>query len=96
MKDKISQLLQTAIVNSYLVELRVEDNPPESASSYIDTDIYTKLANATVDDKHLYIEASGLTLHMDYDSIDMGSESDSHIKFYFRSASASLTIVINF
>ena len=90
--QEIAQAFNKAISNNFVVELRVEDNPKMS----IDSILKTKITKAKIDeeDKRLYIEASGLEIVFRYETYNLGTQSSSHSKFYFKSSGATLTVTV--
>lgn len=93
MEKEINLLLQQAVENGYLVELRVEDMP----NMTVDFIIKTKIKKAILEEriKGLRIEAPNLNLMMNYETLKMGTQSATHNKFYVESQGATITITIN-
>ena len=90
--QEIAEAFNKAISNNFTVEIRVEDLPRMD----VDSILKTKITEAKIDEesKCLHIEASGLQIMFKYDSYNIGTQSSSHSKFYFKSSGASLTITV--
>lgn len=81
-----------AINSGCMVEIRIEDLPDMK----MDTQLKTKLEEVKIseDRKVLYIKTENVNIMFEYSTIQMGSSSCEHEKFYFQSENASLTITI--
>lgn len=89
----IACALNKALSENLIVELRVEDS-----KMTIDSILKAELTEAKLLEelKKLAIEANGLQLYFNYESYELGSAADRHTKFYFKSETAFLTVVVNY
>lgn len=89
---EIAQVLNQAVSNHLLVQLRIEDRPEMD----IDAELSTSIVKAGIDEemKCLAIQADGFDLKFKYDTFGLGTESASHKKFYFESEGVTLTVVV--
>lgn len=87
----VESLLKEAIQNDYIVEIRIEDH-----SMKMDSDLKLKISEVAIDafNKVLHISAPAYTLNMQFDSIQLGSMSGRHTKFYIESKETMITFVI--